>query len=219
MFSLSVVTLVGRQVDFSNRAKFRAIIGSTKCTQDEAQAAYDFARMSVIDGYIVVSGLASGVDASAHLGALSVTGDFVKTVAVLSTSPQEPVYPKGNTVLSESIKANGALIHCYKTIAPWTKERFGPKQKRLVERDVIQACLSGEIYAVSDSEPIEGGTRWALNYGRHLGIPLYRVNSYGVIRADFTYKLEPRLIPWKMELDWEKAYTELRNNNYEYTPL
>jgi predicted Rossmann fold nucleotide-binding protein DprA/Smf involved in DNA uptake len=213
---MALTTVVGKKMDFHNPAKFRAIIGTTKPTDAERQAAFDFARQSVLDGYIVVSGLAEGIDTASHEGALSVEGDFAKTVAILSTSPHESVYPSMNYQLSERIKLEGAVIHCYKTKAPWTNERFGPKMKRLVERDVIQAYLSGGVYAVSEDKPITGGTRWALNYGKHLEIPIFRLGVDGESYADFEYKVEPRLISWKMELDWRAAGEELASGVYDF---
>jgi predicted Rossmann fold nucleotide-binding protein DprA/Smf involved in DNA uptake len=215
-FLMSIATVVGKRIDFSDRSRFIAIIGTTKPTEAERQAAFDLGRESVLNGLIVVSGLAEGLDTAAHEGALSVDGDFAKTVAILSTSPHESVYPNSNYQLAERIKLNGAVVHCYKTKAPWTNERFGPKVKRLVERDVMQAYLSSAVYAVSEAKPITGGTRWAINYGKHLGLPTFR---YGVDRksyADFDYKVESGLIRWKMELDWNAAGEELVAGNYDF---
>lgn len=193
------ILVVGKKpINFNNRKKFRAIIGSTKANLQLRQVAFNFARKSVLEGYIVVSGLARGIDTEAHKGALSVEGDFIKTMAILSTSPSESIYPRENYQLAQSIKTYGALIHPYRAKAEWRQGvRFGQPQKRLVERDVIQAVLSGEIYAVSD-DYIQGGTRWALNYGRYLGIPSYVIRSSGEITPiqPEDFKQEPKLIPW-----------------------
>ncbi|MNV32758.1 hypothetical protein D3C71_1241040 [compost metagenome] len=211
-----ICTVIGKQIDFTDRLRFRAIIGSTKASELEKKMAFELGRRSVQEGYIVVSGLAKGIDTEAHKGALSVEGDFAKTVAVVSTGTTEGVYPHENYDLAEDIKLNGALIHCYKTIAPWTKENFGPKQKRLVERDTIQAYVSEEIIVVSDKDNISGGTRWALNYGKLLGKTLICYDSQGNRNDNFTFKEEKALIWWKMELDWMTAGEQLLNNHYTF---
>jgi hypothetical protein len=217
---MAITTVVGRRVFFSDKKRFRAIVGSTKASPAVLQSAYDFGRQSVLDGYVVVSGLAIGVDTKAHEGALSVEGDFVKTVAVLSTSPHESVYPNQNYQLAQQIKDFGAVIHVYKSKAIWERGvRFGQPQKRLVERDSIQAYLSGEVYAVAEEAPITGGTRWALNYGKHLEIPTFRLGVDGSIHEDFEYKVEPRLITWKMELDYKAAGEELVSGEYDFWEL
>lgn len=194
---------MGRYIPFGQVHRFRAVIGSTKASPALLQAAYAFGRQSVLDGYIVVSGLAKGVDKAAHEGALSVEGDFLKTVAVVSTSPKESYYPKEHSALALEIKRNGAIVHPFLTNAKWESgKRFGQPQKRLVERDVMQATLSSEVYAVAPEGEITGGTRWALNYAKVLEIPYYRVDEELNVHENPEFQIEERLIPWKMELDW-----------------
>lgn len=217
---MGVLTVVGKEkLDFSRLDRYRTIIGSRKASPAVCRTAYEFACQSVLDGYIVVSGLALGVDTAAHEGALSVHGDFPKTVAVLSTSFDEGIYPSSNAVLANNIQKYGCLIYCYKTKAPWTKERFGPKQKRLVERDILQAYLSLEIVVVSDDDIISGGSRWALNYGSYFGRKLYRLDSRGIIHKNFAFKREPNLISWETELDWRRAVGELLSGDYDFIKI
>ena len=212
-----MVVVIGRsKIDFNYPRKFRAIIGSRNASPELLKVAFDFARQSVQRGYIVVSGLARGIDTAAHQGALSVEGDFVKTVAVLSTSPDERIYPPENEQLAYQIRFYGATIHPFITRAKWERGvRFGQPQKRLVERDVLQAAISNEIYVVADGF-VDGGSRWVVNYGKCFGVPVYRLGSERVIYSSFDYKVEPQLILWGMELDWEQALRSLRDGSYDF---
>jgi len=213
---MPVSTVVGKRIDFSDKSKFVSIVGTRNPTQQEWDAAFAFGKLSVLSGFIVVSGLADGIDTAAHCGALSVSGDFAKTVAILSTAPNEKVYPPKNIELAEAIKENGALVHCYNTIAPWTKEKFGPKQKRLAERSAMQAYFTSAVVAVNSPLPIHGGTRWAMNYGKHFGARVLRYGPDRKVYADPDYKIEKNLIWWDMEMNLEQVGQELMTGNYNY---
>jgi len=85
-----------------------AIVGSRKMTSYGKQAAYTFSKDLAISGITVVSGMAFGVDAEAHTGALEAKG---KTIAVLGSSLEDKnIGPRANYNLSRKIIENGALI-------------------------------------------------------------------------------------------------------------
>ena len=81
-----------------------AIVGSRNASAIGQQFALQIAGELGEAGYVVVSGLARGIDTSAHTGALG-TG----TVAVLGGGVDH-IYPRQNTDLFQAIKENGALI-------------------------------------------------------------------------------------------------------------
>ena len=64
-----------------------AIIGARRSSEEGRAIAYDLARGLVRAGVVVVSGLALGIDAAAHQGALSGGG---RTIAVLASPVDEP---------------------------------------------------------------------------------------------------------------------------------
>lgn len=85
-----------------------AIVGSRKMTPYGKQAAYIFSKDLSISGITVVSGMALGIDAEAHYGALEARG---KTIAVLGSSLEDSnIGPRANYNLSRKIIENGALI-------------------------------------------------------------------------------------------------------------
>ena len=83
-----------------------AIVGSRNCTPGGTQNAFDFAAQTALSGLVVTSGLALGIDAAAHRGALSVAGG---TIAVNGTG-LDRVYPQGNRKLAEEITERGLMI-------------------------------------------------------------------------------------------------------------
>lgn len=85
-----------------------AVVGSRKMTPYGKQAAYIFSKDLAISGMTVVSGMALGIDAQAHTGALEAKG---KTLAVLGSSLEDcNIGPRINYNLSRKIIENGALI-------------------------------------------------------------------------------------------------------------
>jgi DNA processing protein len=85
-----------------------AIVGSRKLTTYGNQVARAFARELAINGICVVSGLAFGVDACAHEGALEANG---KTIAVLGNSlDDQSIAPRSNFQLAQRILANDGLL-------------------------------------------------------------------------------------------------------------
>jgi DNA processing protein len=83
-----------------------AVIGARAASQEGLTAAYEIAFDLGRAGVVVISGLARGVDAAAHRGALDGGG---KTIAVLGTGV-DVVYPSENADLSRSITEKGLLV-------------------------------------------------------------------------------------------------------------
>jgi DNA processing protein len=83
-----------------------AIVGSRMCTsygrKTAQRLAYDLARA----GVTIVSGLARGIDASAHRGALEAGG---RTIAVMAGGLSK-IYPPEHKELAAEVMAQGALV-------------------------------------------------------------------------------------------------------------
>jgi len=86
-----------------------AVVGTRKPTYDGGRAAREFARDFAREGAVVVSGLAIGVDATAHEGALDGGG---RTIAVLGSGLLN-IYPPQNRRLASKIASQGALVSEY----------------------------------------------------------------------------------------------------------
>jgi DNA processing protein len=83
-----------------------AVIGARAASQEGLTAAYEIAYDLARAGVVVISGLARGVDSSAHRGALDAGGP---TIAVLGTGI-DVVYPAENAELSDRIASSGLLL-------------------------------------------------------------------------------------------------------------
>lgn len=83
-----------------------AIVGSRNCTPGGAQNAFDFAMQCAASGLAITSGLALGIDAAAHRGALAAGG---ATVAVTGTG-LDRVYPQRHHKLASSIVEQGLMV-------------------------------------------------------------------------------------------------------------
>ena len=83
-----------------------AIVGSRRATPYGRRAAHRLARDLSDAGVVVVSGLARGIDAAAHRGALEGRSP---TVAVMATG-LDRIYPPEHAELAQQIAASGAVI-------------------------------------------------------------------------------------------------------------
>lgn len=83
-----------------------AIVGTRKATPYGIQMAEKLARELAARGITIVSGLAAGIDAAAHRGALEAGG---RTIAVLGCGV-DVVYPRHNADLMHAIIQSGAVI-------------------------------------------------------------------------------------------------------------
>jgi len=83
-----------------------AIVGSRNATRQGARNAADFAAHLGRAGLVIISGLAAGIDAAAHEGALAAGAG---TIALLGTGI-DIAYPPGNAALTARIAAEGLLL-------------------------------------------------------------------------------------------------------------
>ena len=109
-----------------------AIVGTRRASADGKKLARSFARELASAGCTIVSGLAFGIDAAAHEGALDAGG---ATIAVLAGG-LDVVYPQSHDALARRLLANGGtLISEY----PPGEEPFG---YRFIERNRIISGIS-----------------------------------------------------------------------------
>ena len=104
-----------------------AIVGSRNPTSGGARNAFEFSRHLAQCGFCIVSGLAQGIDAAAHRGALEAGAP---TVAFLGHGI-DSVYPPSNHALAEEIVVNGALVSEYPPGTPPMRAHF-PQRNRLI---------------------------------------------------------------------------------------
>ncbi|MFO1414688.1 MAG: DNA-processing protein DprA [Burkholderiales bacterium] len=104
-----------------------AIVGSRSASAQGLDNARAFARALSDAGLTIVSGLAAGVDAAAHEGALAGAGS---TLAVVGTG-LDRVYPAQNRALAHAIAERGALLSEFVPGTPPRAMNF-PRRNRLI---------------------------------------------------------------------------------------
>jgi DNA processing protein len=104
-----------------------AIVGARACSGYGASAARMLARDVARAGLVVVSGLARGIDAEAHRGALDAGGS---TIAVLGCGIDRD-YPAAHAELARRIAATGLIVGEYAPGVPPAPWRF-PARNRVV---------------------------------------------------------------------------------------
>lgn len=104
-----------------------AVVGTRHATSYGLKQAHRFSLALAEAGVTVVSGLARGIDAAAHRGALDAGG---RTIAVLGSGLGQ-LYPREHRNLADSIAKHGAVISEYSPDARPHRGMF-PQRNRLI---------------------------------------------------------------------------------------
>jgi DNA processing protein len=161
-----------------------AMVGSRNATPQGLQTAENFARTLAAKGLCIVSGLALGIDAAAHRGALAAGGD---TIAVIGTGADR-IYPARNKELALAIVEHGAIISEFPLGTPSIAANF-PRRNRIISGlargvlvveaapesgSLITARLAGEqgreVFAIPGSihSPVARGCHKLIKQGAKL---------------------------------------------------
>ena len=115
-----------------------AIVGSRRPTPYGESVAEELALDLARAGAVIISGLALGIDAAAHRGALNGGG---VTVAVMGTGV-DVIYPAAHTLLAEAIlKGGGALVSQF-------PDGSTPRRHNFPARNYTMAALSDVVVVV-----------------------------------------------------------------------
>jgi DNA processing protein len=124
-----------------------AIVGTRNCSTYGAEFANQISKELAGLGYVIVTGLARGIDAAAHRGAIKVAG---RTIGVLPWMYKP--YPPEHEVLMMETKRKGCLV----------SENFSQTSKfdrfKFLQRNAVISGISELLIAVESS--FSGGTRW-----------------------------------------------------------
>jgi DNA processing protein len=104
-----------------------AVVGARRASEYGRRVAFELARDLARAGLTIVSGLAAGIDAAAHRGALAGGG---RTVAVLGTGI-DVVYPSWHAELATAVAAQGALLTEFACGTPPLPYNF-PRRNRII---------------------------------------------------------------------------------------
>src|SRR5258707_8348444 len=140
-----------------------SIVGTRKPTLYGSQMAQRLGRDLAVRGIVIVSGLARGIDAIAHQGALAVGG---RAIGVLGTGI-DVCYPKENKKLYEKVLENGTILSEFPMGTHPSPENF-PIRNRIVAGMPLGAIIvEGAQYSGSLIT-----ARLAMEFGREVfGVP------------------------------------------------
>ncbi len=152
-----------------------AMVGSRAASHYGLDAAFQFARMLGARGFTITSGLAAGIDGSAHRGALS---NGSATVAVYGCGIDR-VYPRRHRELAEEICLHGVVVSEFPIGSPPRPYHF-PRRNRIISglsygTMVIEAAaksgsISTAIHALEQGREVfalPGSIRNPLSVGCH----------------------------------------------------
>ena len=152
-----------------------AVVGSRRATQAGRAIAYELARDLTTHGLAITSGLASGIDAAAHRGALDAGG---VTLAVCGCGLSH-VYPATHRELAAEISNSGCRISEFPLATRPTRYSF-PRRNRIISglalgSLVVEAALtSGSLITAMQALEqgrevfaVPGSVRSALSQGCH----------------------------------------------------
>lgn len=178
-----------------------AMVGSRNPSPSGSRTACDFARHLAQSGLLITSGMATGIDAAGHQGALDAGAP---TLAVMGTGPDR-VYPARHRELAHRIAETGALVTEFPPGSDSRAAHF-PRRNRIISglalgTLVVEAALKSGSLITARLAAEQGREVFAIPGSIHN--PLAR-GCHALIRqgaklveqaADILQELAPQLLP------------------------
>ena len=178
------ILFVKGQIDIVNDIQL-AMVGSRNPTADGRDSAWQFARHLADHGMVITSGMALGIDAQSHYGALAADGG--RSIAVAGTG-LDRIYPARHKELAWQLAERGAIVSEYPLGTGPLKHHF-PQRNRIISglsvgTLVVEAALksgslitayealeqSREVFAIPGSihNPLSRGCHQLIKSGAKL---------------------------------------------------
>jgi DNA processing protein len=170
-----VLFVRGRLEDTDRRAV--AVVGTRRATSEGLACARSIARDLVAADYVVVSGLAAGIDTAAHEATLEAEG---RTVAVVGTGLRH-AFPKQNVALQARIGAEAAVVSQF-----WPGQE--PRRWTFPQRNAVMSGFARATVVVEASE--RSGARMQARLALEHGRPVFLLRSLMV--REWAQAYEPR---------------------------
>lgn len=184
-----------------------AIIGSRNITAEDEIITKEVAKKVSVQGITVVSGLALGTDANAHIGSYNEKG---KTIAVLP-SGLNIIIPISNKKIADNILKNGGLL-----LSEYSVDTV-PTKYTFVKRDRIQSALSDAVIVIKADE--KSGTMNAVKTAQSCNkyVSQYITNTNKLILNTFDNTVED--INEIINKAKKQEYEIIKESSYEQESL
>ncbi len=178
-----------------------SVVGSRKPSSMGIKRTRSLVKELVDHDFVIVSGLAEGIDTAAHVAALEFEG---RTVAVLGT-PLDVCYPSTNSDLKQRIEANHAIVSQFPYGNPINRRNF-PLRNRTM------ALLSDATFIVEASE--KSGTRYQGWEALRLGRDVFILEN---VADNTTLTWPSEMINYGAQVLTRRNLTEILENLPQYT--
>lgn len=137
-----------------------AVVGTRQASPDGLRRADRLARGLSEKGITVLSGLARGIDTSAHRATLEAGG---RTVAVIGQGIETSIYPKENRGLADEIARTSAVVSQFWPAAP-------PRPMNFIMRNAVMSgmAVGTVVIEASSTSGAKSQARLALEHGKRL---------------------------------------------------
>ncbi len=157
----AVLTAIGDPTAVEGRPAV-AVVGTRSATPYGTSVAAELGRGLAASGVVVVSGLAIGIDAAAHAGALDGGAGAAPPVAVVGTG-LDVVYPRANAALWQEVARRGAVLSEAALGTP-------PRPRVFPARNRIIAALADVVVVVECHG--RGGSFHTVEAAARRGVPV-----------------------------------------------
>jgi DNA processing protein len=176
-----------------------AVVGTRLASMPGLEKAKRLATMLAGRKVTVTSGLAKGIDAAAHTGALEAGG---RTIAVLGTGITK-TYPAENKDLAEQIAEHGALVSQFWPSRPPGRDTF--PRRNVVTSGISQGTVVIEASATSGAKM---QARLALEHGKKVFLVKSLVSSQPWAKTYMSGPVRPGCVSSALTKRWRAS---LRN--------
>ncbi len=141
-----------------------AVVGTRSASEQGIEQARAIARGAVDAGYVVVSGLAAGIDTAAHTGTIDAGG---RTVAVIGTGIRE-AFPRENAALQDRLAHESAVISQF-----WPTQ--GPRRWTFPQRNAVMSGFARATVVIEAGRT--SGARMQARLALEHGRPVFLMRS------------------------------------------
>lgn len=150
----------------ANLQRTVAIVGTRHPSTLASNYARTLAKFLVHEGWVVVSGLALGIDTAAHYGALAASVEGCRSIAFQGCGVWVD-YPPENRALKAKIIENGVV---FSEVAP----QVTPTASLLVARNRLISAMSQAVVVIETGDP--GGALYAARFAREQQRPVWTLD-------------------------------------------